>query len=41
MIIGFWRPVTLPPKLGQEKKTEEQKSVQQKDNRGEYVVEIV
>ncbi|XP_076419092.1 uncharacterized protein LOC102912650 isoform X1 [Peromyscus maniculatus bairdii] len=30
---GFWRPVTLPPKLGQEKKTEEQKSVQQKDNR--------
>ncbi|XP_021044318.1 uncharacterized protein LOC110314203 [Mus pahari] len=30
---GFWRPITLPPKLAQEKKTEEQKSVQQKDNR--------
>ncbi|XP_052026234.1 putative uncharacterized protein DDB_G0277255 [Apodemus sylvaticus] len=30
---GFWRPITLPPKLAQEKKTEEQKSVKQKDNR--------
>ncbi|XP_050997776.1 uncharacterized protein DDB_G0287625-like [Acomys russatus] len=30
---GFWRPVTLPPKLEHEKKTEEQKSVQQKDSR--------
>ncbi|KAL6088625.1 hypothetical protein STEG23_009059, partial [Scotinomys teguina] len=30
---GFWRPVTLLPKLDQEEKTEEQKSVQQKDNR--------
>ncbi|XP_040600274.1 uncharacterized protein LOC101831433 isoform X2 [Mesocricetus auratus] len=30
---GFWRPVTLTPKLGQEKKNEEHKSVHQKDNR--------
>eukprot|EP00073_Rattus_norvegicus_P055202 XP_017457683.1 PREDICTED: uncharacterized protein LOC100363993 isoform X1 [Rattus norvegicus] len=30
---GFWRPIILPPKLAQEKKTEEQKSVQQKDDR--------
>ncbi|XP_027240119.2 uncharacterized protein LOC100760342 isoform X1 [Cricetulus griseus] len=30
---GFWRPVILTPKLGQEKKTEEHKSLQQKDNR--------
>ncbi|XP_075813037.1 uncharacterized protein LOC142840369 [Microtus pennsylvanicus] len=30
---GFWRPLTLPTKLGEEKKTEEQKSVQQRDNR--------
>ncbi|XP_076774567.1 LOW QUALITY PROTEIN: uncharacterized protein LOC117694996 [Arvicanthis niloticus] len=30
---GFWRPIILPAKLAQEKKTEEQKSVQQKDNR--------
>ncbi|GAB1303075.1 Testis-expressed gene 16 [Apodemus speciosus] len=30
---GFWRPITLPPKLAQEKKIEEQKSVQQKDSR--------
>ncbi|XP_021009276.1 dentin sialophosphoprotein-like [Mus caroli] len=30
---GFWRPIILPPKLAQDKKTEEQKSIQQKDNR--------
>ncbi|XP_036031543.1 uncharacterized protein LOC118574754 [Onychomys torridus] len=30
---GFWRPVSMPPNLGQEKKTEEQKSVKQKDSR--------
>lgn len=37
MTLGFWRPLTLPTKLGQEKKTEEQKFVQQRDNRGEYM----
>lgn len=37
MTLGFWRPLTLPTKLGEEKKTEDQKSVQQKDNRGEYM----
>ncbi|XP_028625468.1 dentin sialophosphoprotein-like [Grammomys surdaster] len=30
---GFWRPITLPAKLVEEKKTEEQMSVQQKGNR--------
>lgn len=37
MTLGFWRPLTLPTKLGQKKKTEKHKSVQQKDNKGEYM----
>lgn len=37
MFTGFWRPVFLSPALGQGKETAEQHSVQQIDNKGEYI----
>ena len=37
MFSGFWRPVFLSSPFSQRKRTEEQKSAQQIDNRGEYI----
>ncbi|XP_055293594.1 uncharacterized protein LOC129563949 [Moschus berezovskii] len=34
---GFWRPIFLSPPHSQRKETEEQHSVQQIDNKGEYI----
>lgn len=37
MFIGFWRPIFLSPPHSQRKETEERHSVQQIDNKGEYI----
>lgn len=37
MFTDFWRPVFLSSPFSQRKGPEEQKSIQQVDNRGEYI----